>query len=262
MDDHEAICATCAAQEHERVPAATGSSSIVMPQHGGGTAVLERPAVVPLSESAAFRTRGSGGTSASTVVIGVALAALLAAGVVLGLRHQGPLAGPMQQLGLVDPPVVVVPAQWRELSSAEGRFTVSMPIGATDAAEDAKLAAAGMKGYRVDLGPEGEMMAVSTDLGRGPAGMDELDTDAGFASIVDFYVASAGLGEETTRRDVQVSHGRAVDSVLVLDDRATTRARFMITGDRFVVLLTSGDDSGAGALDEAHAALLDGFRSL
>ena len=156
-------------------------------------------------------------------------------------------------------PAARVPAQWRSLSSAEGGFSVSMPASADDAADVPELAAAGLAGYRAELGPEGVMLAVSTDMGRGPAGMDELDTDAGFASLIDLYVAASGLGQETVRRDVQVSHGRAADSVLVLDDHYTTRARFMITGGRFVVLLTAGDDSGAAALDDAHPKLLDSF---
>ena len=258
MDDHESICETCAAQEREHLPVAE-APAVAPPLHGGGTAVLDRPTVVPLSETATFRSAGSGGVSVSTVVIGALLAAVLTVGVVFGFRHQGPLAGPLQQVGLVDPPVVVVPGQWRSLSSAEGGFSVSMPVSATDAAEDPDLAQAGMTGYLAELGPEGVMMAVSTDLGRDAAGMDQLDTDAGFASLIDLYVSAAGLGQETVRRDVQVSHGRAADSVLVLDDHYTTRARFLMTGGRFVVLLTAGDDSGAAALDEAHPKLLDSF---
>ncbi len=258
MDDHETICDTCAAQERDRIPVVE-QSMVPPPLHGGGTAVLERPTVVPLSETASFRGAGSGGVPISTVVIGALLAAVLTAGVVFGLRHQGPLAGPLQQLGLVDPPVVVVPAQWRPLTSAEGGFSVSMPAGATDVADDPELVAAGMKGYAAELGPEGIMMAVSTDLGRGAAGLQELDSDAGFASLIDLYVSASGLGEETVRREVQVSHGRAADSVIVLDDRSTARARFMMTGDRFVVLLTAGDDSGAAALDEAHPRLVDSY---
>ena len=261
MDDHETICETCTSQERERIPVVE-ELVVAPPIHGGSTAVLDRPTVVPLSESATFRTAGSGGVPVSTVVVGALLAAVLTVGVVMGLRHQGPLASPMQTLGLIDPPVVVVPEQWRSLSSAEGGFTVSMPANAEDVAEKPDLVAPDMSGYVAELGPEGVMMALSTDLGRGPAGMQELDSDAGFASLIDLYVSAAGLGEETVRREVQISHGRAADSVLVLDDHYTTRVRFMMTGDRFVVLLTAGDDSGASALDEAHPTLLDSFQPI
>ncbi len=259
MDDHETICETCTSQERDRIPVVE-ELVVAPPLHGSSTAVLERPTVVPLTESATFRTGGSGGVSASTVVIGALLAAVLTVGVVMGLRHQGPLASPMQQLGLIDPPVVVVPDQWRSLSSVEAGFSVAMPANATDVAEQPDLVAADMSGYVAELGPEGVMMAVSTDLGRGPAGLQELDSDAGFASLIDLYISASGSGEETVRREVQISHGRAADSVLVLDDHFTTRARFMMTGDRFVVLLTAGDDSGASALDEAHPKLLDSYR--
>ncbi len=258
MDDHEAICGTCVDQERERRSSATSPMG-APPLRAGGTAVLDRPTVVPLSESATFRTPGSGGVSTPTVVVCVLLAVALTAGVVLGLRHQGPLAAPLQQLGVIDPPVVVVPDRWRSLSSPEAGFSVSMPANATDAAEDPELVQAGMTGYQAELGPEGVMRAVSTDLGRGPEGLRDLDTDAGFASLIDLYVSAAGLGQETVRREVQVSHGRAADSVLVLDDDYTTRARFMMTGGRFVVLLTGGDDSGAAALDEAHPKMVDSF---
>ena len=258
MDDHEAICETCAEQDRGRI-AVTDDPIAAAPVHGVGTAVLERPTVVPLSESATFRAGGGRGVSLPTVVIGAVIAALLTAGVVTGLQNQGPLAVPLQQIGLIEPPVVVVPDQWVTVTSAEGGFSVSMPAGVTDAAIDEQLAATGVKGFAADLGEQGRMLAVSTDLGRSPAEMQALDTDAGFATFVDFYVSTAGLGEETVRREVQVSHGRAIDSVLVLDDEYTTRVRFMMTGGRFVVLSTAGHDSGASALDEAHPKLVDSF---
>lgn len=259
MDDHEALCATCAEPEGAAVPGRDEAISAAAPLHAGGTAVLERPTVVPLSESATFRTAGSGGVSASKVVIASVLAALLTVGVVMGVRNQGPLSVPMQRLGVIDPPVVVVPARWSGVTPTEGGFKVSMPVGATAITEDPFGVSAGMKGHVVELGPEGRMVAMSTDFGRDPAGMRLLDTDEGFASLVSLYVGGAGLGGETVRREVQISHGRALDSVLVLDDQHTTRARFMMTGGRFVVLLTEGDDSGAAALDEAHPRLVDSF---
>ena len=271
MDDHESICTTCAEAEPSPLlaadpgaaAAAAGAvpASVQLPPsgHGASTAVLERPTVVPLSDSATFRPPSSGGVSWPAVIIGSLLAAALTVGVVMGLRHEGPLAVPLQQIGLTDPPVVSVPDQWVALSSADAGFSVHMPAGAVNTSDSPEMTALGVSGFTIDLGAEGRMIAVSTDFGQGPAAMRDKDTDAGFGALVDYYIAGMGLGEETVRREVQTSHGRAVDSVIVLDDRITTRARFMLIGDRFVVLQTGGPDSGAAVLDEAHPRLIDSF---
>lgn len=257
MDDHESVCSTCAEQVRNEIPLV--DEPVVAPPQHGGTAVLERPTVVPLSETATFRTASSNGVSVPVVVIGAVLAALLTVGVVMGLRHEGPLAAPLEQIGLIEPSGVSVPSSWGSLSSAAGGFGVQMPAGVTDVAEDPELAASGLVGYTVQLGDDASMMAVSTDLGRGPAGMAEMDSDAGFSSLIDWYVGIAGLGQETVRRDARVSHGRAADSVLVLDDTHTTRVRLMLVDDRLVVLQTSGPDTGASALDEAHSRLINSY---
>lgn len=259
MDDDEALCSTCADQERHRIPIAVQPSAPVEAPRGSATAVLERPSVVPLSESATFRQPKGAGVSMVSVVVLVLLAALLSAAVVLGFRHQGPLAGPLQTVGLIDPPSVVVPEQWSVQRSPAAGFAVSMPVGAEETATRDELAGVGLTGWVVDLGSGATMLAASTDFGLGAAGLAPYDSETGLSSLADLYISSMGLGEETVRREVQVEHGRAYDSVIVANDDTTTRARFMLVGDRFVVLQTSGPDTGADALDEAHPLLVDGF---
>ena len=110
--------------------------------------------------------------------------------------------------------------------------------------------------YEVELGDEGGIAVLSTDLGRDLDGLD----DAGFDLLVDRFLLEEELGVETVRRDVLVGVGRAKDSVVAAPEgERASRIRFLLAGGRLHVLATHGPDEYSRKLDEAHARLIAGY---
>lgn len=269
MEDHEALCPSCA-QARDAAPTLLGAPSFVSPSTGPGgtaTAVLERPVAAPVPGEIRYRQPGE---HRRAWTIGVLLVVVLGAAVVLGamaVRGDGPLADVLVDAGVLPPPPVHVPDSWTNVSSEEGAFTVTMPAGATalDGIVDAQNPAAGSThGFETRLGEGGSTAVVSTDFGMAPGTLAGMDDPAAFNGLVDSMVAGivgeTDGGAETVRREVPVGNGRAVDAVVV-DDVAgvTTRVRYLLADGRMFAVVTSGLDEGADDLDEVHARMLSTF---
>lgn len=287
MGDDELLCSVCSEQleasgamaepERDRFDLDPAGSATVATGTGGvapapaatataatATAVLERAAPpAPLSDTVQFRSRDGARRAVRAAAVLAALGAGLGALVVFGARGDGPLAEPLVSWGLVAPPVVQVPEQWVQQRSDAGAFTVSVPPGAEPLDRSDDETAPGsmlLSGYSAKLGEQGALMVMATDFGRGPDAMRAADNDADFAGLIDGFVALFGLGEPTVVRMVPVGDGRAADAVFV-DAAAdsTARARFHLGNGRFHALVTTGPDSGARPLDEAHQRLVSSF---
>lgn len=268
MDDHEVVCASCAAESALGGPlssthTASGAAA------GSATAVLERPASVPMPQTVRYRSPGEHRRRGVVVVLVLVLVAAIAGLVVMGLRGEGPLARTVVEAGLVAPPVVSVPDAWSTVASDDGAFRLAMPRGATELSEvvDAANPAAGSTyGYEVQLGEGGSAAVVSSDFGMAPADIMAIDDPARFDGMVDAMVAGmigpGGTSRETVRRDVPVGNGRAADLVVVDEATASTaRVRILLADGRMYMVMTSGSDEGADRLDEVHARLLDTFET-
>ena len=265
MGDDEALCAACTAQPERSFPmdgpdlgAGAGSGG----GGGGGSTLLLDPQTLT-ARPADLRYRGSArsGVSGRTVVLLVMVLGALGVLGFLAMRGDGPLASVAVDLGLADPPAVVIPDDWATLTSTDGRFGVELPAGAVehDAPVDPTSPDLGqLLGFRVPLGERGEMLALWTDFGLGVERLRNID-DASFNAVVDEVIVRARLGEETVRRDGIVSTGRAVDSVLANGDDSTTRVRFQLVGGHLHLLVTRGAEDGARELNEAHARLIESF---
>lgn len=262
MGDDEQLCSSCSSDgasglddrrvrfDLDAAESAAGGASA-----GGATAtaVLERraPLVQPMPEHVQYRNRRRGGRR--TLVMALAALVLLVAVVVVGLDGRGPLAGPMVEAGLAEPPAVRIPTHWVGVSSDEGGFRAALPQGAEALGE-------GLAGYSTPVGDRAALTVFSTDFDLGPAGMEPYRSSAGVDELVDRYTATFGLGDEMVRREARAAEGWATDAVYVTDDGVTTRARFHLARDRFYVLTTSGPDSAMDQLDGAHPRMLSEFR--
>lgn len=262
MDDHETICADCAAKDAATSTWVPSPSSVV---GAGSTAVLDRPTAVPMPATVQYRVAGSGRRVWMAVLALGAIVVGLGALAVTTLRGDGPLADVAVESGLVAPPLVDVPDEWATFSSAPGRFEVSLPAGATaaDVIDDpADPAATTTYAFESDLGEGGGTLVLSTDLGMAPGDLDVLDDPVAFEELVGVMVN--GLTEmtdasrETVRREAPVGYGRAMDVVLVDDEVGmTSRARFLLANGRLLAVMTTGLDAGAEELDEVHARVID-----
>jgi hypothetical protein len=262
MGDDEVLCGPCTAQpdrsfplDDPQLPPTTGGR--------GSTLLLDPETLTTRPSEVRYRGRSSSGVSGRTVALVVVVLGVVGVLGAMALRGDGPLASMAVDLGLADPPAVVVPENWSTLTSTEGKFSVELPAGAVahDAPVDPAAPELGqMVGFRVPLGERGEMLALWTDFGLGPDRLRDID-DAAFGAVVDQLIARSRLGEETVRRDGIVNTGRAVDSVLADGEDSTTRARFQLVGGRLHVLVTRGAEEGARDLDAAHQRLIAGFES-
>lgn len=260
MGDQERLCTSCAS-DHAHGSGdqsvrfdldAAGSGVGVASGAGGATAVLERraPVALPMPEHVQYRGRRTGGRRKLVVVFLVL--ALLAVGVVVGLDGRGPLAGPLVDAGLAEPPAVRIPAAWVRVSSDEGGFRAALPRGAEPLGD-------GLVGYTTSVGEGAALTVFSTDFDLGPA-MEQYRSADGLAELVDRFSATFALGDEIVRRDVRSAEGWSTDAVFVAAGEVTTRARFHLARDRFHVLTTSGPDSAMDELDEAHPKMLSEFQ--
>lgn len=225
----------------------------------GSVSLLERPVAGPPRQELQLRDPG---WSRRTVRACLVLLVLLVGTGVLGamaMSGEGPLAPAAVSLGLADPPLVQVPRTWVTTTSAEGKLSVELPLGAVEAEAlfDQRDPNRGkLTGHSVTLGPRGKMLVLSTDaIGGAPVGSPD---DAQLQLLVDAFLADERYGAETVRREALLGSGHAVDSVVVShDERSTTRIRFLADGGRLHLLITTGSDEGARDLDEAHGRLID-----
>lgn len=272
MDDDEQVCSSCAARAASSRGVAigaihAGSGAASSATAGAATAVLERPASVPMPAVVRYRNPGEHRRVwVLSVVALVVLGALTALGV-MAMRGEGPLAAAAIDAGLATPPVVNVPDQWTVVSSTDGAFRVEMPAGATDLdglVDSANPASGSTFGFRTEFGQGGSTAVVSTDFGMAPGALSSMDDPAAFGSLVDAMVSglvgATEHGRESVRREVPVGNGRAVDVVVVDDTAGTTaRARYLLADGRMYAVVTSGLDEGAKDLDEVHARMLASF---
>lgn len=243
MDDDEEVCQRCRDTGGGGVPAAAGAGGVLTATRPVGTLLDAPPAPRVLDDDdAPLRTTRWRRPAVVALVVVVAVAGLVAA----GARDRGPLAVPLQELGLVEEPAVRVPGSWVAVTGRDGSFSAQLPTGARPVEES--TAGVASSGFRVGVGEDAHMAVLTTPL------------EGGFQESVRRQVEAGGLGTATVLREVPDATGAEVlDAVLVLDDRITTRARFVARDGRFHALLTRGPDSGADALDEAHARLVDSF---
>ncbi len=263
MDDHETMCATCAAEQ----PPSFGASSVPSGSAAAGVvagapavAVLDRPVAVPMPATVQFRQPGRSRSGARVALVVLVLLGALGVLVVMGARGDGPLARTVVEVGLVAPPAVSIPSTWGTFTSDDGGFSVDLPANAEELSEpiDAADPGAGSAvGYEVPLGVSGEAAVVAMSGPRLQSTLDAVD-DAGFVDLIRFFVAGSPDGETTVTRDVPTGNGRAVD-VVQIDEGAgtTTRVRFHAAEGRLFVIGTSGVDEYQAELDAAHARIVD-----
>ena len=270
MPQDQALCDSCRSGERVSFPidevhgdefVLSGPPPSMSPGGGSATMLLERPAPPVTGRPVRYRdpqrTRNAVKALVALVIVGGVLGVLGT----MAMRGDGPLAPTFVSLGLADPPGVVVPSSWTTVSSTEGKFSALLPTGAvehTKPVDEADPARGTYWGFEADLGEEGSIVVLSSDLGVGGA-LRSFD-DAGFSALVDRFVAEGELGIETVRRDVLVGVGRVKDSVIAEPDgTAASRVRFLLADDRLHVLVTHGPDEYSRELDEAHARLIDRF---
>ena len=261
MGDDEALCAACTAQPDRSFPLDGPDLPPAGRGGGGSTLLLDPETLTTRPADVRYPTRSRSGVSGRAIALLVVVLGAVGVLVVMALRGDGPLASVAVDLGLADPPAVVVPEQWVTLHSTDGNFGVEIPSGAKEheAPVDAAAPDLGqLRGFRVELGERGEMLALWTDFGLGGDRLRHID-DASFNAVVDEVIVRARLGEETVRRDGIVAAGRAVDSVLANGEDSTTRIRFQLVEGRLHLLMTRGSEDGARQLNEAHARLIEGF---
>lgn len=245
MDDGDQVCQRCrdAGIGPSGASDVAGGGGLLMATRPVGTLLDAPPAPTVLDdEDAPVRT----GRWRRPVVVALVVVAAAGALVVAGARDRGPLAVPLQELGLVEAPVVRVPGSWVAVSGQGGSWTAQLPAGARPVQES--TAAGPATGFRTGVGRDAELAVLAAPM------------TGGFQESVRQLVEAGGLGEPTVLREVPDATGAEVlDAVLVLDDRITTRARFVGRDGTFHALLTSGPDGGADALDRAHARLVESF---
>lgn len=262
MSDDERRCSSCSSDHatgpdggHTRfdLDAVEASAGGLPTGDASSTALLERraPVVSPMPAHVQYRERGRRGRR--NLVVALVALVLLSAGVVFGLDGRGPLAGPMVEAGLAEPPAVRIPSSWVEVTSEAGRFRAALPHGAEPLDE-------GLAGYSTRVGEGAALTVFSTDFDLGPVGMEPYRSTDGVDELVDRLSVTFGLGDEVVRREVRAAEGWATDAVYVTDDGVTTRARFHLARDRLHVLTTTGPDSAMDELDEAHPRMLSEFR--
>jgi len=227
----------------------------------GATTLLDRAAPPVSGPSVRYRDPYRGRRAVRLLVLAALAIGSLAWLGSVALRGEGPLGSTFVSLGLAEPPSVVVPSTWTSVTSAEGKFSVELPLGASEHSEPVDPDDPGrgtLHGFEAELGDEGSIAVLSSDMGMG-ATLRHLD-DAGFSSLVDHFVAGSRFGIETVRRDVLIGVGRVKDSVIASHDgTGATRVRFALVDDRLHVLATSGPDEHSRELDAAHARLIDTF---
>ncbi len=274
MEDHESLCAVCAnaAASAPRLIEPVGVPGVGAQLVGAGagrgaTALLERPAAIPMPSKVTYRSAASRRDGTRILVLGAVVVALLVGVGVVTARGGGPLARVLVDAGLLEPAPVTVPDSWTTITSQGGAFSVELPTGADDlelSIDPTSPAAATTFGYQASLGEGGSTVVISSDLGMG-GGVGALDDPIAFTSLVDSMVGgllgTSTDGRETVRREVPVGNGRAVDVVIVDDSASSTiRAHYLLAGGRVYAVVTRGVDEGASALDEVHGRVVNSFQ--
>lgn len=259
MAEDEQMCAACSSPTPRSFPlddvTAAAADGVSVP---GSTLLLSRPATTGSRNDVRFRDPEKSRRIGTMLLLLVAILAVLGVLGTMAMRGDGPLASTAVSLGLTDPPAVDVPRNWATTTSAEGKFSVELPLGSaplTTSDHPPFAASPGFVGYSVDLGTEGRMLVLSSEVGGGSATID----DAGLNWLVDTFVADGRYGTETVRRDGLISTGPVKDSVIVDGDSHAARVRFHLSGGRLHVLATVGPDDASRKLDEAHSRLLESF---
>jgi len=269
VPDGQSLCDSCRTGQRVTFPidelrgdefVLTGPPPSMAPGGGRpGTMLLERPAPGIGGRAVSYRDPARTRRVAVRSIVALVVVAVLTGLGAMAMRGEGPLASTFVSLGLADPPPVVVPSAWTRVTSTEGRFSAELPVGAVERSEPvdpADPARGTYHGFEVELGDEGGIAVLSTDLGRDLDGLD----DAGFDLLVDRFLLEEELGVETVRRDVLVGVGRAKDSVVAAPEgERASRIRFLLAGGRLHVLATHGPDEYSRKLDEAHARLIAGY---